>query len=75
MHEELVMLLNEWKKNKEEADRTKTTHIAEKELESIGIAIEKKFFEMKEAKCTAEITDEERKIIEEAFRFLITGAF
>lgn len=53
MHEELVMLLNEWKKNKEEADRTKTTHIAEKELESIGIAIEKKFFEMKEAKCTA----------------------
>lgn len=72
MHEELVRLLEEWKKYKAEADKNETRHIAEKELGSIGIEIEKQFFKMIEAKCTDEITKEERKIIEGAFKFLIT---
>lgn len=32
MHEELVMLLEEWKKYKAEANKNETRHIAEKEL-------------------------------------------
>ncbi len=72
LHDELVKLLEEWSKYRAEADNTGTRHIAEKELESIGIDIEKKFFEMIEAECTNEITEEERKVINEAFQFLIT---
>ena len=43
MHEELLRLLEEWKKYKAEADKNETRHIAEKELGSIGIEIGAEF--------------------------------
>lgn len=72
MHEELINLLEEWKKFKKEYGNHQTRHIAEKELRLLGDSIESKVTQMRVTGKFSEITDNEKAVIEEAFTFLIT---
>ncbi len=72
MHQELINLLEEWKKFKKGYGNPQTRHIAEKELRLLGDLIESKVTQMKVTGKFSEITDNEKAVIEEAFAFLVT---
>lgn len=72
MHEELINLLEEWKKFKNEYGNHQTRHIAEKELRLLGASIENKVTQMRVTGKLSEVTDDEKDTIEEVFSFLVT---